>query len=104
MQETQRLSEKAAHAALPLKIDQRDDSMATTDKPTEPASTCTTETQESQQQQQQQPWVDQLKEDMTAEFKKQLEAQKKQSDEQMAQMQAQLKDIMAVLRTGPRGE
>jgi hypothetical protein len=107
--ESQRLAKEAAAAALlpPLEANLKSNGTVVMSKPI--TNAVTTE-QQTLQQQQQQPWVDRLKEDMMAEFKKQLEAQKKQSNEQIQQlqvqlsdqMQAQLKEIMAALRTGSR--
>ncbi|KAG0295181.1 hypothetical protein BGZ96_012377 [Linnemannia gamsii] len=99
--ESQRLAKTAVAAALPLE-DEIQETTIDTYAPTEIAVTA-----EHQASERQHNWVDQLKEDMKAEFKEelreQLEAQKRQSDAQIEQLQAQLSEILAVLRAGPKG-
>ncbi|KAF9148437.1 hypothetical protein BG015_009836 [Linnemannia schmuckeri] len=96
--ESQRLAKNAAVAALPLEDDTQDKTIVLN----EPAEHATTTEQRAPEKRQ--VWIDQLREDMRTEFKEelreQLEAQKKQLDDQMEKLQAQLSEIMAVLKAG----
>lgn len=66
-----------------------------------------TNTVHQQASQQNQTWVDQSRGGMKAEFKEelreQLEVQKRQSEEQIAQLILQMRDILAVLGAGSEG-
>ncbi|KAK3848216.1 MAG: hypothetical protein J3R72DRAFT_518902 [Linnemannia gamsii] len=96
--ESLRLAKLSAAAALPLESNLHDDEFY------EYATTTDTKQQIylQQQQQQQQPLsMDRLRNDL----KEQLEAQRRQSDEKIEQLQAQLSEILTVLKvvTAPRG-
>ncbi|KAF9097438.1 hypothetical protein BGX23_008860 [Mortierella sp. AD031] len=100
--ETQSLGDKAASASLPLDHDRQGDESASNDDPAHKTPTGPSDMASTGQFVSQQLWMDRLKEDMRAEIKEelkeQLEAQKKQSAEQIEQLQAQLNDILTVLR------
>ncbi|KAF9107598.1 hypothetical protein BGX29_005757 [Mortierella sp. GBA35] len=89
---TQSLQDKAASAALPIDHDLQGDESASSDEPAHKAPTelsGMTSPDQHVSQQQQQLWVDQLNEDMRAEFKEELKKQ----------LEAQLNEIMAALRS-----
>lgn len=81
-------------AALPLE----DDTQDKTPMLNEPAENAVTTEQQALEKQQ--PWVDQLRVDMRAEFKEELKEQLEAQNEQIAQLQAQLSEVLAVLRMG----
>ncbi|KAF9097437.1 hypothetical protein BGX23_008859 [Mortierella sp. AD031] len=83
---TQSLRDKAASVALPIDHDLQGDELAHK-APTELSGMTSPDQHVSQQQQQ--LWVDQLNEDMRAEFKEELKKQ----------LEAQLNEIMAALRS-----
>ncbi|KAF9549884.1 hypothetical protein EC957_002455 [Mortierella hygrophila] len=92
--ESQRLANKAAAAALPLDDDNQDK----TPMLNEPAENVVTTEQQALEKHQ--PWVEQLRVDMRAEFKEELREQLEAQKEQIAQLQAQLSEVLALLRIG----
>ncbi|KAF9926746.1 hypothetical protein FBU30_003740 [Linnemannia zychae] len=52
----------------------------------------------------QQDWIEQLKLDLSTEFREQMAAQRRQSDQQIAQLQTQLSEILTILKTIHKSE
>lgn len=94
--ESQRLAKNAAAAALPLEDDIQDKTWVLN----EPAKNAIIIEQQALEKQQ--PWVNQLRKDMRAEFREELREQLETQNEQIVQLQAQLSEILAVLRAGSK--
>lgn len=94
--ESQRLAKNATAAALPLEDDTKDKTQVLKE-PTE--NVVTTEQQALEKRQ---SWVDQLREDMRSEFREELREQLEAQNEQIAQLQTQLSEILNVLRGGSK--